>query len=129
MSLKRRTIGKVTEKTRHTRALALWVLVSMGPFIGVELARAQGTITTPIGSGSDEADAVALQADGKIVAAGWTQNGGDDDFAVLRYHADLSLDTSFDSDGIASTSFGSGEDRANAVAIQSDGKIVVAGHQ
>jgi uncharacterized delta-60 repeat protein len=46
-----------------------------------------GIVTTPIGLGKDYASGVAIQPDGKIVAAGRTNNGSDDDFAVARYHA------------------------------------------
>src|SRR5262249_32374064 len=68
-----------------------------------------------------EVHAVALQADGKIVVAG--TNGG---FLLLRYNADGSLDTSFDGDGIATTTAG-GAQVAYGVAVQADGKIVAAG--
>ena len=77
--------------------------------------------------GADVGDAVALQSDGKIVVAGRGFNGADDDFAVVRYNANGSLDTSFDTDGKVTTDFGFGNDLGQAVAIQSDDKIVVAG--
>jgi len=89
--------------------------------------QAQGIVTTPIGSGDDEAVALAIQPDGKIVVAGFSHNGSDYDFAVVRYNSDSSLDTSFSGDGKLTTPIGGAEDRANAVAIQPDGKIVVAG--
>ncbi len=46
-----------------------------------------GIVTTPIGLDKDYASGVAIQPDGKIVAAGLTNNGSDDDFALVRYHA------------------------------------------
>ncbi len=55
-------------------------------------------------------------------------NGSNDDFALVRYNTDGSLDTSFDSDGKVTTAIGSGDDYASSVAIQSDGKIVAAGY-
>ena len=70
---------------------------------------------------------VAIQSDGKIVAAGYSYNGSNNDFALVRYNTDGSLDTSFDSDGKVTTAIGSGNDYAYSVAIQSDGKIVAAG--
>ena len=74
---------------------------------------------------SSFANAVAIQADGKIVVAG----GSGGDFVVARYNANGTLDTTFSGDGSVVTDFGgSGTDSANAVAIQSDGKIVVAGN-
>src|SRR6185503_10246187 len=87
-----------------------------------------GKTTTPIGSGDDYGRAVALQSDGKIVVAGTSFNGSNNDFALARYNSTGSLDTTFDTDGKVTTSFGSGEDFGRGVAIQSDGKIVVAGH-
>ncbi len=87
-----------------------------------------GKITTPILSSHDIAQAVAIQSDGKIVAAGRAYNGSNDDFALARYNSDGSLDTSFDSDGKVTTAIGVLSDGAYAIAIQSDGKIVVAGY-
>ena len=80
-----------------------------------------GKQTTDFG-GSDAAAAVAVQADGKIVVAG--SSGGD--FALARYGADGALDPSFSGDGLVTTDLG-GTDAGQAVAIQADGRIVVAG--
>ena len=87
-----------------------------------------GKVTTAIGSGNDYACSVAIQSDGKIVVAGYSDNGSNDDFALVRYNTDGSLDTTFDSDGKVTTAIGSGDDQAFSVAIQSDGKIVAAGY-
>ena len=87
-----------------------------------------GKVTTEVGSTDDFARSVAIQSDGKIVAAGFSSNGSDWDFALVRYNTDGSLDTSFDSDGKVTTAIGSGDDHAVSVAIQSDGKIVAAGY-
>ncbi|MCE5211031.1 MAG: Ig-like domain-containing protein [Deltaproteobacteria bacterium] len=86
-----------------------------------------GIVTTPIGSSDDSAYALGIQSDGKIVVAGYTYNGSDYDFAVVRYNSDGSLDSTFDTDGIVTTLIGSTYDLPNALGIQSDGKIVVAG--
>jgi len=86
-----------------------------------------GKVTTFIG-GADNAFAVALQSDGKIVVAGNASNGSNHDFALVRYNSNGSLDTSFDTDGIALTDFGfDSGDGAEAMALQSDGKIILAG--
>ncbi len=74
--------------------------------------------------------AVAIQADGRIVAAGgvFTQPGVAGDFAVARYLANGTLDPSFGGGvGIVTTDFGTASDEASGVAIQADGRIVVAG--
>jgi uncharacterized delta-60 repeat protein len=81
----------------------------------------------PISPAADEAYGVVVQPDGKIVLAGWANNGSNDDFAVARLHADGSLDNSFDGDGRRVLSIGSGMDKARSVALQADGKLVVAG--
>ena len=75
---------------------------------------------------SSFANAIAIQADGKIVVVG--SLGGD--FLVARYNVNGTRDTTFSGDGIVVTDFGSssGTDSALAVAIQGDGKIVVAGN-
>ena len=44
-----------------------------------------GVVTTPIGPGDDLAYDVAVQEDGKIVAAGYAHSGSDNDFVVVRY--------------------------------------------
>ncbi len=86
-----------------------------------------GTVTTNIGVYSDGARSVAIQSDGKIVVAGYSDNGNNQDFALARYNSNGSLDTTFDGDGTVTTDIGGSNDAAISVAIQSDGKIVVAG--
>jgi uncharacterized delta-60 repeat protein len=87
-----------------------------------------GRAVTTIGASTDQITGVAIQTDGKIVAAGYTYNGANTDWAIVRYNSNGSLDNTFDSDGKLITTFGSGNDEANAVALQSDGKIIVAGY-
>ena len=48
--------------------------------------------------------------------------------AIARYNAGGSLDTTFDGDGIHTLAIGAADDAVNDVAVQADGKIVVAGH-
>jgi uncharacterized delta-60 repeat protein len=87
-----------------------------------------GKVTTDFGGFSDNGISVAMQMDGKIVVAGRSSNGNNYDFAVARYNTDGSLDTNFDNDGKVTTAVGSSDDYGSAVAIQADGKIVVAGY-
>lgn len=83
-----------------------------------------GRVTTDFpGVTFEEAQAVAMQADGRIVAAG----RGSSSFAVTRYNSDGSLDLSFDMDGMVTTAFGGTFEEANALAIQPDQKIIAAG--
>jgi uncharacterized delta-60 repeat protein len=87
-----------------------------------------GKVSTDLGSRFDHAEALAVQTDGKIVVAGSTQDPTQgDNFAIVRYTSGGELDTSFGDGGKVSTDFGGKADVADAVAIQSDGKIVVAG--
>ncbi|MBL9133011.1 MAG: hypothetical protein JNG86_17510, partial [Verrucomicrobiaceae bacterium] len=87
-----------------------------------------GKVTTAVNSGGEVIYDLALAADGKIVAVGHGQNGATRDFTVARYLQNGVLDVTFGGNGKVQTPIGSGDDDAEAVAIQSDGKIVVAGH-
>src|SRR5262245_12272309 len=87
-----------------------------------------GVTITKIDEGSG-AWAVALQPDGKIVAAGYSaQTIGFSRFAVARYDAQGSLDVSFGVNGTVTTPGHEYGGLANALAVQPDGKIVVAGN-
>src|SRR5688572_1252896 len=82
-----------------------------------------------IGAGIERATAVALQPDGKILVAGYTNFTGDGnnfDFAVARLNADGSPDNTFSGDGKFTFNFG-GDDRASSVLLQPDGKVLVGG--
>ena len=84
-----------------------------------------GKVTTDFGDSFDQAEAVAVQDDGKVVVAGVTESGSGD-FALARYAPDGTLDQDFGNGGKVRTDFG-GSDFAYALALQSDGKAVVAG--
>jgi uncharacterized delta-60 repeat protein len=105
--------------------------------------KAEADVPHPVQS-SEAARGVAVQPDGKVVVVGptnvdsITQVGGDQQFGVARYNPDGTLDTGFgaggiDGNGRVSTNFallpsGAGtDDSPAAVALQSDGKIVVVG--
>ena len=90
-----------------------------------------GKTTTDIkgGGATDYGNSIAIQPDNKIVVAGWTfgYNAPYDDYAVVRYNANGTLDNTFGSSGIVTTNIGN-TDKGQAVVIQNDGKIVVAGY-
>jgi uncharacterized delta-60 repeat protein len=93
-----------------------------------------GLVNLSLGKGNDVANAVTLQANGKIVVVGSNTDSGSSNVAVARLNTDGSLDTSFGAgngdgtpDGVVSVSLGAGNDVGSAVAMQADGKIVVAG--
>jgi uncharacterized delta-60 repeat protein len=92
---------------------------------------ADGTVVTRFGSNAyDTAQAVAIQRDGRIVVAGYTDARGHfPRFALARYTEDGELDATFGTSGKVITDL-TGYPHyayASAIAIQPDGKIVVAG--
>jgi uncharacterized delta-60 repeat protein len=88
-----------------------------------------GKVTTNVvANRSAWASSVAIQADGKIIVVGTTDQGGFNDFAIVRYNANGTLDNTFDTDGKVTTDIGADHDDATSVAIQADGKIIAAGY-
>ena len=84
-------------------------------------------VTTDFG-GDEYAAAVAIQSDGKVVAASNVHTSpSSGDFALARYNTNGTLDDTFNGTGKVTTDFFGGYDSARAVAIQSDGKIVAGG--
>jgi uncharacterized delta-60 repeat protein len=87
-----------------------------------------GKVTTFIASADAIAFALALQADSKIVLAGYTAGFRNGDFALARYNSDGTLDQSFATGGIVTTDlFGTTDDIAYGLLIQRDGKLIAAG--
>ncbi|MEZ5018287.1 MAG: T9SS type A sorting domain-containing protein [Flavipsychrobacter sp.] len=88
-----------------------------------------GIVTTDINKLNDASKAIALQVDGKIVATGYSTKNNKNEFCTIRYNVDGSIDKSFGNNGIVATAFpGNGSSLANAIAIQDNGKIIVAGN-
>jgi uncharacterized delta-60 repeat protein len=85
-----------------------------------------GTAAVDFG-GIEGNGALALQRDGKVIVAGSSNAGGDEDFAITRLDSNGSLDTSFAGDGKAVVDFGAA-DVGQAAVMQPDGKILVAGY-
>ena len=86
-----------------------------------------GKVTTDLGSPYEEVTAVALQPDGKIVVAGGAVLGLFNDFVLVRYNTNGALDTTFGTGGKVTTNLAGVSAQAYSVAVQRDGKIVVAG--
>ena len=108
------------------------------PDIGVLRYLANGSLDTSFGSGGsrqidfgggswDEAGDVLVQPDGRILVGGLTSNGGSYRYALLRLNGDGTPDVGFATQGIANTAFTTQGDYGHAIALQSDGRIVVAG--
>jgi uncharacterized delta-60 repeat protein len=83
-----------------------------------------------VGSQPAVAATVVIQPDGKIVAAGYTGSPGGNEFALVRFHPDGEVDTSFGVEGQVTTAFGPGTGAGiEALALQPDGKIVAGGQR
>lgn len=84
-----------------------------------------GVVTTDLTTGYDQAFAVALQADGKIVVGGMMWVSAKGKCAVVRYNADGTIDNTFGTSGTASFAIGTADCGVSDMVIQPDGKIVV----
>jgi uncharacterized delta-60 repeat protein len=114
-----------------------YTLVNFLPNFALARYNSNGTLDATFGSGGKvitgfggpaQVFGVAIQSDGKIVATGFAHVNADFDFALARYNTNGTLDTTFGTGGKKATAFGVPSiAQANALSIQSDGKIVVAG--
>jgi uncharacterized delta-60 repeat protein len=87
-----------------------------------------GVVTTDFAGSTDRVEGLAVQPDGKLVAAGQAFSGAGLDFAVARYHPDGTLDTSFGSGGKVTTDLAGGDDAGFfSVAVLSGGKLAALG--
>ena len=134
------TRSKLCRLAIHCRAIGATAII-LTLFSSVQMAQAAdgdldptfgtgGMVTTDIDHSTDIANAVAIQADGKLVVVGQTYKNNDysnEDFVVTRYNTDGTLDTTFGRGGKVRTDFPGLAAVPSAVVIQSDGKIVVAG--
>ena len=88
-----------------------------------------GGVTTAFSQSADaQANALVTQGDGTVIAVGYGNNGKNKDFAVARFTPSGVPDGAFGAGGLIATPIGSSDDIATAVAVQSDGRIVVAGY-
>jgi uncharacterized delta-60 repeat protein len=136
----RRGAKGVSVAVRRVFRLLVASLLLMGALVGasgsVASAPAAGSLDPSFGEGGkvvtdfagsdDTAYAVAIQGDGKIVAAGLANTAAGTIFGVTRYLPDGTLDAGFGTGGKVTTDFGRYAE-ARAIGIQGDGKIVVAG--
>jgi uncharacterized delta-60 repeat protein len=90
-----------------------------------------GTVTTSFGGDKSfpaDAEALVIQPDGKSVAGGFNESSSGGIFDLARYNADGSLDSTFGNKGEVQTKFTGSSASANALALQADGKILLAGN-
>jgi uncharacterized delta-60 repeat protein len=108
-------------------------LFDAGFGVGDEDGTPDGVVNISLGDGDDFGTALAVQPDGKVVVAGYHEEGKSTNIVVLRVNADGTLDQGFGTaddgtpNGIVNISLGDGDDVARDVAVQPDGKIVVVG--
>jgi uncharacterized delta-60 repeat protein len=89
---------------------------------------AGGKVIAALDAGGDGLSAIALQADGKIVAAGSViHDNWQLSFLLARFNPNGTLDTTFGNQGVVATNFGDSTAAANALVLQPDGRIVLAG--
>lgn len=86
-----------------------------------------GSVITTVAVADSEALALGLLSDGRIVAAGYSHNGKDRDFALVCYLPDGSRDRAFGGNGVVVTSIGNGNEEIAAITVNSEDMITVAG--
>ena len=89
-----------------------------------------GIVTTDFDSLNDIGRGIAIQPDGRILVTGsaYSSSGTGSDFGIARYLSNGTLDTSFNTTGMNNIDILSYGDIAKTVAVQPDGKIIVAGY-
>lgn len=87
-----------------------------------------GRTITDIVAEDNEGRELVIQSDGKIVVGGKSSTGTIDQFALIRYNTDGTLDNTYGSAGIVLTNVSMGNDVIRGLALQTDGKIVAVGY-
>lgn len=105
-----------------------WGMVRVGPHGHLDdTFGRRGLLVTRFGPGYDEATAVSVQGNGKLVVAGRIRNGAKDDMGLLRFRAGGRHDLTFGAGGRVLCDFARGSDAARDLIIQVNGKILVVG--
>lgn len=78
-------------------------------------------------SSVDQPASLLIQPDDRIVQAGFSFIGSAYDLMIVRYNSSGSLDSTFDTDGIAIVDISGGNDLAQSISIQQDGKLIIGG--
>lgn len=87
-----------------------------------------GIQKTDFGSDDNQAIALAIDKNEKIIVAGFATQKDHFDFALARYNTNGTLDDSFGKNGLQTTNFGNTDDFCESVIVQDDGKIIAAGY-
>ena len=86
-----------------------------------------GSVITSLSAGDDEALALGLLSDGRIIAVGYYHNGTDRDLAMVCFRQNGALDLNFGDAGVVLTSIGNGNEEITAVTINPSDMITVVG--
>lgn len=109
------------------KKIFVFFLISLALPCRAEVASRAGVVRAFLGKTSDNAYGIAVQTDGKVLVAGASHNGKDNDAVLLRFLPDGSLDTRFGVGGAATFDSKKGDDKAYSVAVWWDGKIYLSG--
>jgi uncharacterized delta-60 repeat protein len=126
--------------TNYGKFVVMGAATGNGSSLEIARFNADGSVDTNFGNAGEvtapaaqitaniaATEGIAIQSDGRIVVSGHGSSGTGSAFATARYNADGSPDSTFGSGGIVKTSISTTASNSSAVALQADGKIVVAG--
>jgi serralysin len=88
-----------------------------------------GKVTTDVGGGNDYAENLAVDSTGRIVLVGRATSPTILDIALVRYHSNGALDSSFDGDGILTADFHGRGEFGQDLAFDPNGKVVATGRR
>jgi uncharacterized delta-60 repeat protein len=120
--------GKILMAGYSSTSISFFNVVRLNPDGSLDNSfGTNGVVSTALTSTSN-ASSIALQDDGKIIAGGHSWGGDYNEFTLIRYNSDGSLDATFGNSGIVTTSFVNKSGIGKSLVIQADGKIILAGY-
>lgn len=120
--------GKILMAGFSTTSINLFNVIRLNPDGSLDDSFGTNGVATTTLASTSIASSIALQQDGKIIAGGHTWGGISNGFALIRYNSDGSLDTSFGNSGVTTTHLFGKDVIGKSLAIQADGKIILAGY-
>ena len=119
--------GKILLAGYASTSINLFSLVRLNPDGSLDNSFGTNGIVTTTFPFTSIASSLVLQNDGKIIAGGHTWGGKYNEFALVRYNSDGSLDATFGNFGLVTTSFLNKSGIGRSLVLQEDGKIILAG--
>lgn len=120
--------GKILMAGFSSTSINLFNVVRLNPDGSLDNSFGTNGVASTTLAFTSIASSIALQQDGKIIAGGHTWGGESNGFALIRYNSDGSIDNSFGNSGITTTHFFGKDAIGKSLAIQADGKIILAGY-